>query len=272
VNTETGARQVRVCVTLKTSGSANAAFRKVLGLLSNVKFVEAQCDADLVIFDNVRDVERGFNEQKKYVCLELIPSKKQFPANVETFQFVDAVPRLMNLVSELQANLIPADGSPEAGPAEAIPLRSDARRILVIDDTPKHIASARTGLAGHYLSVATGYEEAMQILGLGKEKFDVVLTDLHLPMSSATLSDTAFRLGELVPYGILLMVEAARQGAKFVAVVTDLNHHSDAFSAVFNHYSRFPVTIEGAKVMMMHAPMTADGSKDWARALDLLTA
>ena len=104
----------------------------------------------------------------------------------------------------------------------------------------------------------------MQILG--SEKFDIVLTDLQMPMSSRTLGPSAFKLGQLVPYGILLMVEAAHQGAKHVAVVTDLNHHADWVSAAFDHFS-YPVQIEGAKVLMMHAPMDSDGSKDWAAAL-----
>ena len=104
---------------------------------------------------------------------------------------------------------------------------------------------------------------------IGSEKFDVVLTDLHLPMSSKTMGDK-FRFGELVPYGILLMVEAARQGAKYVAVVTDLSHHDDPFSAAFDHYSQFTIKIEGAKVVMMHATME-NGAKDWASALAQLT-
>lgn len=75
-----------------------------------------------------------------------------------------------------------------------------------------------------------------------------------------------FKLGELVPYGMLLMVEAAHQGATQVAVVTDLSHHNDPFSAAFDYFSGFSVKIDNAKVVMMHAPMK-DGTKDWAQAL-----
>jgi len=65
------------------------------------------------------------------------------------------------------------------------------------------------------------------------------------------------------------MIEAARQGAKQVAVVTDLNHHTDPFSAAFDHFSRFPIQIEDAKVLMLHARITGEG-KDWSNALDRL--
>ena len=156
----------------------------------------------------------------------------------------------------------------EEAAEEEIPLLPDAMLVLVIDDTPKNIMSAEKAFAGHHLVTATDYDEAMKILG--SEKFDVVLTDLHLPMSSQTLGGEAFKLGELVPYGLLLMIEAARQGANAVAVVTDLSHHADPFSAAFDHFSQHPVKIDGARVMMLHAPLHEDGSKDWAKALDML--
>lgn len=236
--------------------------KQILG--EPVRFVDTQEEADLILFTEVRQVEKGFDKKKVYTYFKLNPgSQPEFPENVRVL--TDAsLPVICNMIAEVSKTLAPTPTSQavvvEEPAAELLP---DAKRILVIDDTAKHIASAKKGLAGHRLTTATGYQEAMELLG--KEKFDVVLTDLHLPMSSQTMGDK-FKLGELVPYGILLMIEAARQGAKQVAVVTDLSHHDDPFSAAFDHYSQFPISIEGATVRMLHARVNEEG-KDWAEAL-----
>lgn len=238
--------------------------KQILG--APVRFVETQEEADLVLFTEVRQIEKGFDKKKAYAFLKTDQHGRNptMPENVRVIGDI-SLPVICQAISEVAATLAPAQASQEAVKEEpAAELLPDAFRILVIDDTAKHIASAKKGLAGHRLTTATSYEEAMGLLD--KEKFDVVLTDLHLPMSSKTMGDK-FKLGELVPYGILLMIEAARQGAKKVAVVTDLSHHDDPFSAAFDHYSQFPVSIEGATVRMLHARIREEG-KDWAEALE----
>src|SRR4030042_1476445 len=85
-----------------------------------------------------------------------------------------------------------------------------------------------------------------------------------------TLSQEAFKLGQLVPYGFLLMCEAAINGAKYIAVVSDLGHHDDHFSAAFDHFYSIAFKIENAKTMMLHAQLTNTGAKDWQNALEKL--
>ena len=265
----TATRPVRIHLAMK-DGPLPRSIRQVLPIVGNesvLTYVEKISEADLVIFTEVRDIERGYNKDTAYAYLVMPGTKTPtLPDNCEVIDSLNIMVGLINVIAKARQKLTPVEATQESEP-KAAALRPDALRILVIDDTPKHIASAESGLAGHKLTTVTSYEEAMDILG--SEKFDVVLTDLHLPMSSKTMG-SKFKLGELVPYGILLMVEAARQGAKHVAVVTDLNHHDDPFSAAFDHYSHFPVQIEGAKVVMMHAPMNGDGSKNWAAALSQL--
>lgn len=263
-------RPVRINLVMK-DGPLPRSIRQVLPIVGNELshvYVENVNDADLIIFTEVRDIEHGYSKEKSYAYLQIRCNEKppQLPENCQKIDALNIMNGLLDTITEARKSLKPLEVPEAEVVEETVPLRPDALSILVIDDTPKHIASAKSGLAGHKLVVATGYKEAMNILG--KDKFDVVLTDLHLPMSSETLGD-AFKLGELVPYGILLMIEASRNGAKFVAVVTDLNHHADPFSAAFDHYSRFPVKIEGAKVIMMHAPMK-DDAKNWAEALNIL--
>ena len=242
------------------------AIKQILG--EPIEFVNTQEEVSLILFTEIRQVEKGFDKKKSYIFLKTQPvSHPEMPENVRIIADI-SLPVICQAISEVREVLTPSATSQEtAMDDQPIKLLPDALRILVIDDTAKHIASAKKGLAGHRLTTTTGYQEAMELLS--NEKFDVVLTDLHLPMSSKTMGDK-FKLGELVPYGILLMIEAARQGTKKVAVVTDLSHHDDPFSAAFDHYSQFPISIEGAKVRMLHTRVSDEG-KDWAEALQRIT-
>lgn len=259
---------VKVCVLSKDSGVVADVIKKVTATITESEIVNNPGDADLVVTESVRQIESLYNKEQFYAVLTLEKAPDRTAENVRIINILDFLPGYAQFISEIAKK---KSGAPdETGETIAKDsLRPDAKSILVIDDTPKHRESARKLLAGHKLTIASGYEEAMELLG--KEKFEVVLSDLYLPMSSKTLSDKAFRLGELVPYGLLLMIEAARQGAKRVAVVTNLNHHADHFSAAFDHFSQFAINIEGAKVMMLHARLQ-DGAKDWANALEVITS
>lgn len=270
MSTMTTISPVRIHLAMK-DGSLSRSIKQILPIVGDdlvLTYVENVNEADFVIFTEVRDIEKGYSKEKSYAFLKVPGSKiVSLPENCATIDAMTIIPGLIDAIGNISKKLLSIKETLVVLKKETVSLRPDALRILVIDDTLKHIASAKSDLAGHRLTIVTGYEDAMNILG--SKKFDVVLTDLHLPMSSKTMG-SKFKLGELVPYGILLMVEAARQGAKYVAVVTDLSHHDDPFSAAFDHYSQFPIKIEGAKVMMMHAPMKG-GAKDWITALDWLT-
>lgn len=267
MSTVTVQRPVRIHLAME-DGPIPRSIRQVLPIVGNEsshKYVGSLSEADLVIFSNVRAIERDYDKGKSYACLETPDGGKwgKMPDNCMKINVLNILQGLVEVIGKTREKLAPITGATSVPSEETIQLRTDALRILVIDDTPENIASAKKGLAGHRLATVTGYEDAMKILG--SEKFDVVLTDLHLPMSSKTMGDK-FKLGELVPYGILLMVEAAHRGAKYVAVVTDLSHHDDPFSAAFDHFSHFSVKIDNAKVVMMHSPMD-NHAKDWAKAL-----
>jgi len=260
--TATAARPVRVHLAME-DGPLPRSIKQVLPVVSESHtYVESADEADLVIFTDLRAIERGYSKEKSYVYLATSgkQAETRVPANCAVISIGNLLGGLVNVLGDTRKKLVPIASAPADEPMQ---IRPGALRILVIDDMPENIRSAKKGLTGHRLTTATGYEEAMEILS--REKFDVVLTDLHLPMSSKTMG-SKFVLGQLVPYGILLMIEAARQGAKHVVVVTDLSHHDDPFSAAFDHYSRFQVKIEGAKVDMVHSPMK-DGAKDWGVVL-----
>jgi len=106
-------------------------------------------------------------------------------------------------------------------------------KILVLDDSAKHQFSAKGLLKGHDLKVVGTYDEAEGLLGA--EKFDAFLGDLMLPASSKTLSPDFYSLaGQEMPLGTILALLAMKNGVKYVAVLTDANHHSHPASAAFD--------------------------------------
>jgi CheY-like chemotaxis protein len=92
--------------------------------------------------------------------------------------------------------------------------------------------------------------------------FEVVLTDMMMPMSQKTLATGVFKWDEQVPYGFIIALRAALVGAKFVAMVTDTNHHQGAMSAAIDHLGtayycsgfRSNFIINGARVSFVHSP------------------
>lgn len=110
--------------------------------------------------------------------------------------------------------------------------------------------------------------------------FDVVLTDMMMPMSQKMLAPDFYKWGEQVPYGFIIALKAALCGAKFVALVTDTNHHLGAMSAAIDHLGSAAYyregckpnfIVNGAKVMLVHAPFIKDVLKDWGQVLKDLT-
>lgn len=162
-------------------------------------------------------------------------------------------------------------------------------KILVIDDRDINQDSAATTLGGHEVTIIGSYDEAISVL-VPECGYEVVLSDLMMPMSKETIIPGVYKNGELVPYGFILALRASAAGAKYVAVVTDTNHHNSAVSAAIDHAGGFKengdeawncgwedgaiaprFTINGAKAFFIHAPVTQDGAKDWGKVFSALT-
>jgi CheY-like chemotaxis protein len=246
-----------------------AALRQVLLLFNVVTFAENAEEADLIIAQSARDIANTYRSDKWYAILSLKEETHHAP-NVRNIPILEFIAPLLEYIQEI-AKSRGTEKTTAAMPEAVIPLLPDAKHILVIEDTSKHQASAKILLAGHQLTVIGSYAEAMELLG--KNRYEVVLSDLYLPMSAQTLSDKAFELGKLVPYGLLLALAAARRDAKYVAVATDLNHHADALAAAFDHFFSHTYEINGATVRFLHSPMTeinGESVKDWKRILEIL--
>ena len=262
-------KTVKIAILIDRPDNSDSLARAIAQVanLVGAERVEHVAEADVVVTDGVRSLEGVFSKfpLKQFVIM-VMPGNKvgKLPENVHAFGINNFVMCLLEVLTKVAKE----KGAPEEMPFVRPAAPAGAPRVLVIDDTPSNIQSAmETVPTGYELVTATGYDEGMELLGKGH--FDVVLTDLHMPMSSQTLSTEAFHLGELVPYGLLVVMEALRHGVEEIAVVTDLNHHADCFSAAFDHFTRCEAIKTGrTRIRLLHAPLRPDGTKDWGKVLD----
>ena len=150
-------------------------------------------------------------------------------------------------------------GAQPTSNSEEVSLLPDAKNILVIDDDPRNIKSAKELLAGHHLTTATTYDSASKALAYGT--FDVVLSDLQLPKNLEDLKISNF--------GFALMFEAAKKGVGRIAIYTRADHHGDpvAMAIIGQHPDGEPIAI-GNSVAKILSSRDHYGTKDWAHALE----
>ncbi|MBI2443890.1 MAG: hypothetical protein HYV42_01445 [Candidatus Magasanikbacteria bacterium] len=108
-------------------------------------------------------------------------------------------------------------------------------RLLVIEDSPWNIASARLTLKDHELVIATDAESGFQAL-VGRYEgtvwrmpsYDAALTDLFLPARNFVgFGNMRSNVPpESLPAGLIFALHAANLGIP-AAIVTDADHHQD---------------------------------------------
>lgn len=89
--------------------------------------------------------------------------------------------------------------------------------------------------------------------------WDVVLSDLLMPASRETMGDKGMKfVGQEMPLGFAIVLLAALNGAKYVAVATATNHHHhpavaalDRFRPDYGRPAKPNFVINGAKAMFM---------------------
>lgn len=156
-------------------------------------------------------------------------------------------------------------------------------KILVIDDSANHQKSAQQVLGTlHDLTVVGSHDEALELLSLrlDQEKYvalvseytsqgvdspsahkkasmesripywDAVLCDLLMPAGrEAQGSKGQMYVGKEMSVGWALAITAALQGAKYVAVVTDMGHHDHPASAMLDSMNRTIFVLHGANAL-----------------------
>ncbi len=150
-------------------------------------------------------------------------------------------------------------------------------KVLVFDDTRSHRETAKLLLEDDYdLTIVGTYDEAKKALGkivdydkvhdLQKREgmswreacdacttypgFDIVLTDLLVPASDKEQGDKGrIFVGQEMPLGTTIALQALIMGVKNVAVVTDMNHHCHPASAAFDGLDYLNCRLEGIKIL-----------------------
>lgn len=88
--------------------------------------------------------------------------------------------------------------------------------------------------------------------------FDVVLCDLMMPAPSETMGGEGLNhVGKEMPLGLVLAFKALKEGIKYIAVVTDINHHHHPASAALDMLNS-PADMGGARVLLTNYPNLMD--------------
>ena len=156
-------------------------------------------------------------------------------------------------------------------------------KILVIDDNTDHRQAAIQTLgSAHNLTVVGTHDEAIKLLSVPYDSesdpyWDAVLCDLLMPVSEDRQGSEGRKLaGTEMPIGWALAIDAALNGAKYVAVVTDKNHHDHPASALLDRMCDTVFEINGANALftsyggLVDIKDTNERGKNWAYTLECL--
>lgn len=257
----------------KPSQPINVVLQTVLKVLVQAERVDNQENADLIIIDNFRKVAGNYHEDKQYVLLDYSQQERVSMPDLPNFTRVgvsDCLAQLLQISSRIKLEA-DAKVAVSAVEPEVSTEKLGMPWILVVDDKPENRQAAYDQLGNDFnLVVAEGFDRVRQ--AFKERKFAYALIDLHLPVATGGAlgeAGIARHIGMDIPYGLFLLLEACQEGAH-AAVVTDLNHHQDPFSAAFDYYAGRPMIINGKKALLLHAQLITGGAKDWRWALDRL--
>lgn len=148
-------------------------------------------------------------------------------------------------------------------------------KILVIDDTQKHLDAAIQTLIGHDVTICNNYDEAVDLVR--DDGWDAILCDLLMPAGERSQGERGEKfIGQEMPVGWALALMAAHMhhGAKYIAVFSDINHHDHPASAMLD-YMQKPFEINGKRVVFTNNTNFMDpgpngGTKNWGKVLEKL--
>lgn len=254
-------------ISLKCSTTLNATYRKTLGMFGFVIVDDAK-SADVVITNDLRTIYQIYRAHQTYVLIPSGPLSSEITKeNIIVMDYPFSLLELANLIGRIGNKLVAASVSVVE---TVVTVKPGAPWVLVVDDMIENREAAKQQLGETYnLTVVDGFDEAR--VAFQARKFDFALLDLHLPVSTeGALAETviASNLGEGIPYGMFLLFSACETGAD-AAVVTDLSHHSDPFSAAFDYYDGKTYIINSKKGMFQHATKIGN-VKNWKQALERL--
>lgn len=156
-------------------------------------------------------------------------------------------------------------------------------KILIVDDTKKHLESAKNQLVGHELFFASSFEEAQIILmeNGGKTQFnprstfDAVITDLLMPPCYTGIAPEIInKFKDELPYGLILAITAVFKRVPLVAVLTDIDRHYNPIAYAGSSLQSVPSGMTGLPSTFMFCNfMTYESDlpeKDYSTTLERL--
>lgn len=236
--------------------------RAVIGQLlgDSVAFTDNIDEAHIVLLRSVRTLEQHYKDESKFILLNFGGQPVTVAANVSVATTQQTLVPILKAITEF--------GNEHRPLVQPLSGQKNRMSILVVDDKAVHREAAIAQFAGSYLiTIATTYAQALQQVRTGS--YDAVLTDLMLPASVETLGQDAVEqfAGQEMPLGFVIALLAAFNGAKYVGVVTDMNHHSHPMSAALDHL-RMQFTVQDARLVFCNSG--AGGGKDWQSVLNAL--
>lgn len=257
---------LKVHVHKSFEGAVRAALLQVLKALlddQKVELVESLSESTAAIIYGLRPLAQVHSHDRRFIVVRELGEKA--PAKVAENVVVTTIPTVVADILKFLGDL-PSLPARESTPTSV--LRPGAKRVLVIEDSARHVEAARKQLSADFnLTIVTNYHQALQAV---QQPYDAVLTDLMLPASTEQLSKEAVEqhVGLEMPLGFVLVFLAAAAGTKRIGVVTDLSHHAHPVSAALDHL-RKPYTVNGAMVVFSNTAITSEG-KDWRQVLESL--
>ncbi len=169
-------------------------------------------------------------------------------------------------------------------------MKEKGMKILVIEDSSIHQEAARILMPEHDVNIIDSftsfYEKVTPIRSnipehckpaeLDLASFDAVLTDVNLPS----------HYGKEAATGFVIALQALAAGVKRVGIITDADHHRDAYGRAFDlPFSSVKVNDRWGKRIVVgdariavecyYATTDIGGGRDgknWKRLLDILSA
>ena len=119
-------------------------------------------------------------------------------------------------------------------------------KILLVEDEPTNIESAKMQLKDHELTIVSSFVELMDIHDF--KVFDFILTDLYIKFGKRKEGvyysvEKRYMKNEIDPYGIFVAIKAVNYKIPCV-MVTDANGHHDAIGCLMENWGVESINIQ----------------------------
>ena len=141
------------------------------------------------------------------------------------------------------------------------------KKLSVLIVTQDNVEGVERIVNNHNIRLVSSYEEALR--QLADQKFDAIITDLRIVVSDEATGGMDFGVGELMPYGIPIAMEAAYKGVRHIGVIVDPHHSKDSLVTVFDYFKRSSSGNIDSKIIMVDS-VRKDGKKDWDTMINQL--